>query len=547
MANLDNLGYNTFVLGTIRAVTECKKILVYNKNSFIGNQNYSRLNLYNLEDIFFSVLYNENTRTYNENCLILERDLPDPSEAQNVFFEYDCNNPITTNGFNVIIYMSSEDTPTPTGYTEFMNPQGLVSNYIRIFLKFRIEINQIELELNNSLYKVKNRLSKDFIGTSLNEYPSSQNIKNKIDRLPKDLYYTSHLSSFLDNYNKSNVYLGDRTLLHTKSTVSLGFIKDINIFDGENYDDYQIGYYKDDIVIYSWAIVNDSIGFYYRITSLLTQDDYKYTRLEGGEYIDTVSRYSDREISKTILYCSGKYLVFKVNFRTSSIVALFDTSIDKWISSNSPNIVVDPLDKTSKIYELPKSTTIQDYDSAIELLPSLANTYLDLKDYIQEHRNLDIAKKFGDWFFIKSDNIYIATCISFSVYMTQEEYKNCIVVNNNTLLIKGENYYTIYHGTRQKTYYTEKVRCLMSNTPLTSYEFGDGEIFVCQDENLNTYLDYYKKSEIAIIYKSDLIYNNLLNSYRRQPLYTYKVPDNIIGAIGSIIFYINQNSNINYI
>ena len=61
------------------------------------------------------------------------------------------------------------------------------------------------------------------------------------------------------------------------------------------------------------------------------------------------------------------------------------------------------------------------------------------------------------------------------------------------------------------------------------------------------YLDLYRKSEIAIVHKSELVFNSILDSFRHQPLYTYQVPKRIIGGLGNLIFYINQQNNINYL
>lgn len=537
MENSSNLGYNTYVLRAIKDVTECSRILVYNSSSFIGNQNYSRLNLYNLEDIFFNLLYNSDTRTYNSKCLVLDK--------TEDYFEYDCNNTVTP-GFNIIIYLTPNDTPA--GYTEFLNPQGRISDIdiVRIYLKFKVEIGEISIELNNSLYRVKNRLGSGLMGKELWQFSPSDSIATKISKVKKDQKYTSHLTAFLDANNKSSVFLCDRTLGPENNMVVLDFLKDIDIFGGEEYTNFQIGYYKDDIVLYAWTYIDDGVGYYYRITSLLNQVDYKYTRLSGTEYVDTIGKYNSSEVSKDLLYCSGKYLVFRINYRgTYNIIALFDTSCDKWVDLESTNPIVDPLDKTSKIYELPKPNAIQSYDTAIELIPSLANTYLDLKEFIKTERSLAIIKKTGDWFFIKWGNLCIATCMSYSVVMTQEEYTKSIVLNDNSLLLDYDTYYLLYHGVRKKEYYTEKARSVMSGSSLVdSTELG---IKVCRDSDYLKYEDYYKKSEIAIIKKTDVVYNTILNSFRRQPLYTYEVPSNIIGAIGSIIFYINQYNNINYI
>ena len=540
MASLDNLGYSTYVLGTIRAVTECERILVYNKNSFIGNPNYSRINLYNLEDIFERVLYLGNGE-YNSGCLVLSRELSNPSEdSQNVPFVYECENDTTPDGFNVIIYLSRDNNPT--GYTEFLNTQGKISNYVWIYLKFKIDINQITLELNNSLYKVRSRLGKEsLIGPELWQFSSSQSIVERASKVRGDQKYTSHLSAFLENHNRSGIYMSDRTLLPSESMITLNLVKDIDIFDGEEYSNFQVGYYQDDIVLYAWTYSN---MYYYRITSLIDQTNYKYTRQEDGEWIDTIGRYDEREVSKDLLYCAGKYLVFKILYQTYSIQALFDTTLDTWLRLESPNPIVDPLDKTLEIIELPKASLIQSYDAALEYMPGLENTYIDLRQHIQTERSLDVYKKVGDWYFIKWGDLVMASCMSYLVYMTEDEARSCIVLGNNTILIPSDDYYTIYHGVRNKEYYTEKAR----GTALVDLEIRPGVSIRYSSSQPREYLNYYKTSEIAIVHKSELVFeSSILDSFRHQPLYTYEVPERIIGGIGSLIFYINQNNEINYL
>lgn len=542
MANLDNLGYNTYVLRTIRSVIECKKILVYNKNSFINDSSIGRINLYNLEDIY--------SRIKNDSrCYPITRTLTDPDDYREVPFEYDCSN-IYTNGFDVIIYVGNDDNPA--GYTEFVNIQGRVSDYIRIYLYFEIDKNKITLELNNSLWRIRDTIPNKFIGKELNKFPSSQEVIDGILNIPKDQKYTSHLSEFLRPTNTSGIFLGSRTVLPSGSIVGIDFVKDINILDGEEYSNYQIGYYQDDIVLYSWIYLDDEIGYYYRITSLITQETYKHTVRVGYNVQDTIGRYNTSEISKDLLYCSGKYLVFRINYQTGrSEIKLFDTTLDSWVSTKEPNVIVDPLDKTSKIYEIPKAQDIQSINTILDIIPEVSDIYLDLNSYIQLRRSLDLVKKIGDWFVLKilqnNSTLYLFSCPSMSVYMSSDEYNKCIVINNNTLMILGENYYTVYHGPKKKIYYTEKAKCIVGNNILIDVDFFGDTIKMCNDENLEEYLNYYKKSEISIVLKNKPIYETILNSYRRQLLYSYEVPNNIIGAFGGIIFYMNQYNNINYI
>ena len=536
MATSDNLGYNTYVLGTIKNVIDSEWILVYNKNSFINDQNYSRITLYNLSDIFYNSLY-FGEDNFNSNCLLIDRD------RTGEFFEYNCDNRVT-NGFNIIIYLGNiENSYIPLGYTEFMNTQGLVSEFVNIYLDFNIESKNIELKLTNSLYQNKDSLGKSLIGTELWQFTNSADVKNRLKRTQKDQHYSSHISSFMGTHNKSGIYLGDRTLLPSGDLTKLVFINDTNIFEGEEYSNFQIGYYGNDIVLYSWDYVNDNIGFYYKIVSLIDQKEYKYTRQPG---IDIVTKYDQKETGKTLLYCAGKYLVFQISYKTYSKIALFDTSCDMWVKLDCSSPIVDPLDKNSIIYEFPESSKIQSYETAIEILPALSDIYLNLEEFINEKKSFRIIKKCGNWFFIDAGDLCIATCMTYSVYMTKEEYYKSNVINNNTLLISYDSYYIVYHGIRNKEYYTERARSVKNSKTL---RFSDTlKIYICEDSEINKYTEYYNTSEISIVLKSDVIYNVILESYRRRPLYSrLKVPDKIIGAVRGIIFYLSKYNNINYL
>lgn len=549
---LDSLGYNTYILKTIKSVTECKKIIVYNKKSFRGDYNYSRINLYNLTDIFYRSLYNKISGNYDPRCLPIVRDLSDPLLFREIPFEYNCEN-TTTNGFDVIIYIA--DDGSPAGYTEFLNVQGRISQTIKIYLNFNIESYNIELKLNNYLYKIKDLLPNNFIGNELNKFAKSSDIKDKIDRLPKNQWYTNHLTSFLSSNNKSNIALGDRALLYTGDLFKINFSKNSNIFIGEEYSYYQIGYYGSDVVLYSWIYLQDGSELYYKITSLLTQMVYKYTHQVGDTIVDTVGKYDPKETKQELIYCAGKYLVFNITYTTYSKVVLFDTTNDSWVNTKGPNPIVDPLDRKMIINELPKSSTIQSYSTALELFPSLSDIYFNLHEYINITKKLEILKKYGDWFFIRykneleNKNFYIATCSSQTIYMTFEEYQNCIIINNNTILIKtSDTYYTMYYGNKRKEYWTEKARCLNNNSILHDISLRNGIIYMSSDVEESKYLEFYNKSEVAIIYLNDLLYNTLLDSFRHQPLYApYRVPSRIIGALGGLIFYINQDNNLNYL
>ena len=223
MENSNNLGYTTHILSTIKSVTECKRILVYNRNSFINDPNYSRLTLYNINEIFNNVLINSSNMSnngYNNNCLLINRRIDDEEDMSNNPFPYVCNNLRTPNGFNIIIYLSNVDS-SPVGYTEFVNTQGRISDLIDIYLKFDINGINLEILISNSLYKIEDTLTKDFIGTELNKYTSNFVIESDINNTLKDSKYTTHLSSYFNINCKDNIYLNDRFLNSDKKITLL--------------------------------------------------------------------------------------------------------------------------------------------------------------------------------------------------------------------------------------------------------------------------------------------------------------------------------------
>jgi len=542
MANSDNLGYTTHVLSTIKSITECRRILVYNRNSFVSNQNYSRLTLYNINEIFYNVLVDEsNTSNYgfNDNCLLIERRIDDEEDITNNPFPYICSNLRTPNGFNIIIYLSNIDS-SPVGYTEFVNTQGRISEGINIYLKFNIKGIELELHILNSLYKIKDTLTKNFIGTELNKYTSNFIIKNDIKKILKDSKYTTHLSAFLNKKSKDNIYLNDRFLDSDKNLIKLDLKNNYDFGLSIEFEKQQATYYRDDIVIYSWKIVNNQIR--YQIVSAINGQSYIQ-----GDFYDTIDFYDSKVLSQNVLYCAGKYIVVKLVYRNTTKIKLFDTDNINWVETAEDNIIIDPFDREAEIYKLPRSVSIQSLDTAYFLFPDLVNIYLNLGNYINTYRELEIFRKIGDWIIIKNKkngkNFYIVTNMFSVIYMTEDDYNNMIVINNTTFLIKEENYYIIYYGIRKKTYYTEKARSLNTGVGLIA---GPNGILICNDDEAENYIEIYNKKEVDIVFKDSDLLSSIFNQFRKRPLSKLTVPSNIVCAIGGIIYY-RENNKLSYI
>lgn len=548
MESSANLGYTTHVLGTIRSVTECRRILVYNRNSFYNDGRYRRLTLYNLIEIYNNVLVDRSNPItgYNENCCVINRSIVDEEDMTNNPFSYDCHNVNTPHGFNIIIYLNYvNDLLSPVGFTEFVNTQGRISERIDIYLKFNVTSIQLELRISNSLYGIRDTLTKNFIGTALNEYTSNFKIDDDIKRVSKDSKYITHLSAYLNKLGKNNIYLNDRFLNSNKNLIKLDLIENFDFGLYTVFNERQLTYYGDDIVVYSWKY-NENNQTLYQVVS--ATDGHSY--LENNEMYGTVSNFDAGVTSQKVLYCAGKYIVFKVEYRNyNTKIKLFDTEEKTWVETIEDNVIIDPFDKEAEIIELPKSDLIQDLDSAYFLLPSLVNIHLNLKEYIRISRGLEVVRKIGDWFIIKNKSngktFYIVTNMFSSIYMTEEEYKNMIIINSSSLLLKENEYYIVYYGVRNKTYYTEKARSLKTNIGLTTEP--NGGYLICNDDEAENYIDIYNRKEVDIVFKNSDLTSSIFNQFRRRPLKKYTVPPDIIGAIGGIIYYKENNNKLNYL
>lgn len=541
MVNSNNLGYTTHVLSTIKSITECKKILVYNRNSFVSDLNYNRLTLYNLTEVFNNALvdeFNTSNHGYNNNCLLITRE-DEEEDMTNNPFKYICNNLRTPNGFNIIIYLSNVDS-SPVGFTEFVNTQGRISERIDIYLKFKIRGLELELHLSNSLYKMRDSLEKNFIGTELNEYTSNFVIENDIKKIIKDSKYTTHLSSYLSKNSKNNIYLNDRFLNSNKNMIKLKLKNNYDFGLDIEFEKQQATYYRDDIVIYSWKIMDDKIK--YQIVSAINGQSYIQ-----GDFYDIIDFYDSKVLSQDVLYCAGKYIAVKLVYKNTTKVKLFDTENINWVETTEDNVVVDPFDREAEIYELPRSVSIQSLDTAYFLFPDLVNIYLDLDNYLDINKELEVFRKIGDWIIIKNKkdgkNFYIATNMFSVIYMTEDDYNNMIVINDSTLLINEETYYIIYYGVRKKIYYTEKARSLNTGIGLTIEPNG---FKICEDEEAENYTELYNKKEIDIVFKDSDLLSSIFNQFRKRPLSKLTVPSNIVCAVGGIIYY-KENNKLSYI
>jgi len=526
-----NKGYNTYILGTSNNASISLEVLLYNKSDWYGVNKLPKLSLYNLSQV-----YSQITSSDSKKYLRLNRDSVDDP------FRYYLKNGNIT-GFSVIIYISAVEN-SPIGYTEFLNTQG-INNNIDIYISFSSNIsNVINIELINSLAQLRNNtnVGKSFISSeNLYNYVSKEIVleeASKIDPYPR---YTSHVYNFINN-KENNILLSNGVISNN------GFYK-ITLNNGVNIDPYsnlfenhQLGVYGKDIVLYSWS------GNKFSIYSLLKRTKFGnpvvYTT-DNVDYniLDTLGS------NQKIFYFSGRFIV-TVTTDFPNTLSLYDLEKKIWIKPEYDNFFLDILDPRSIIYSIPNNVTsfnITNY------LPEINNTFINLSEF-SKYSNIVILEKIGQWYVFKNKkstiqdyNIY--SCINKSL-TTIRDMDSPIVINDSIIMTRtvtdNLDYYTIYLGDGIE-YFSENARSIESGIDL-EYDEELGIMF-CNDSNSDTYRNYYKEGKIKVVSRNKGVFGTILEGFRKGYLrdnIEKEVP-NIIGAFFGIMYYINEDSYLNYL
>ena len=163
-----------------------------------------------------------------------------------------------------------------------------------------------------------------------------------------------------------------------------------------------------------------------------------------------------------------------------------------------------------------------------------------------------LKRKIGGWYLIQKStsngSIDVLAGKYSTIYLVEDDLEKIIVINDNTVLLKEDEYYLMYTG-NEKTWYTERYRAFFKDSSFIDYH---GIQFASTGDNSNselsdtTYKNYYDKEYIKIIPKNEAIYNTILNKYRRNFYPNINGIPDIIGAFRGIIFYI-EDGKINYL
>lgn len=526
-----NKGYNTYILGTSNNASTSLEILLYNKSDWYGVNKLPKLSLYNLSQV-----YSQITSSKDKKYLILNRDgIEDP-------FKYGLKNGKIT-GFSVIIYISTVEN-SPIGYTEFLNTQG-INNNIDIYISFSSNIsNIINIELINSLSQLRNNtnVGKNFISDeNLYNYVSKKTVLDEISRIDPYPRYTSHVYNLINN-KETNILLSNGVISNN------GFYK-IILNSGVNIDPYlnlfenhQLGVYGRDIVLYSWS------GNKFSIYSLLKRTKFGNPVVYTTDNVD-YNILEDLGNNQKIYYFSGRFII-TITTDFSNTLGLYDLKKKIWITPEYSNFFLDILDPKSIIYSIPNNVTsfnITNY------LPEINNTFINLSEF-SKYSNIVILEKIGQWYVFKNKkstiqdyNIY--SCINKSLTVVRD-VDIPIVINDSVIMVRTTtedlDYYTVYLGDGIE-YLSEKARSIESGVDL-EYDSELGILF-CNDDNSETYKNYYREGKIKIVNKRSGIFGTVLEGFRKGYLkdnIDKEVP-NIIGAFFGIMYYINEDSYLNYL
>ena len=497
-----NLGYTNYVIGSVKAITESLSIILYNKASFS-----TRISLYNLSSFYLNYLSGPNSSSH----VRLGRN--DFTES----FEY---NKDLDNGFDVIVYISSS-LNTPVGYTEFNNLQG-IGVYINIDLDFkRSSSESSSIYIDTSVYMSGNSIAKNLGGENLDQY-------TRVSDLPKSYQnpYTTNLERLETDPTS---YIVSRNII-----ISNGDYRKLGIARNINVDPYDIGFTKHDICFYNGDLVIVSWNeTKYGVVSLTRTNSFglpvTYVK-PGTELIEEIESLGSRYYYSK----SGKLIDLVTR--------------EEYIGSFKDNILVsDKHDSSGIVYELP--TFFQKKD-VLEYIPEINNIYLDL-DYYFESYQLTIYRKIGSWFILRQKYsgkyLYFAISPVCAVYFDYSDLENLMFVNDQTIILKEDDYYMIYNRPGE-IYYSEKARLIVEGGKLNDYD-GTG-ILMCitGDTNIDEahYQKYYGSQKISVVFKYEDLYKTKLNSYRRGIYPNQSEIPELVCSVGGLIFY-KTDSIINYI
>lgn len=539
----------TIFLGTgeLRGI---ERILIYNTECFSGNFNIY-LRGEKLQEKILSELHEKPTESSVKEIYIYLTELEDeygnkiykdiPStggDSSSVGFninlkEYD----YFSQGFNVILYLSEEKEIL--GFTIFDEPRGktvsdnikferyysidniiLIVNYTGI-----IDINGDTINLVGEISDIAGDL--DLTGKENYNYNTLETVK-KENLVYHDPVYSDNINFLVKNHHTKNLLLSSfyYRLGSERYNTKLP-LRSITLPGDVDFNKYQVGFYKGDIVLYAFKDYT-----YYIISLTKTGKGSTYTVPKKdfrGEYISMSHYYVVPDKAK-IDHFSGGFIyttdnrIFSIQDQSSPRV---DTGINNagWLKDK---YIVDIFDLSGKIYKVPEENIIVRRE-AEEYFPGISSVYLDIENYLKYY-TLNVIGKCGDWYIIKEtlqsgQDYYIYTSMTKTIKFLVSENVTPMIVNNEVLMIKKE----LSSSETEYTFFNEP----------GNYIYGDTEC-----------LNGWKRSEIIVkISNNDspsVLQTSYFSRFRRNILPDTLINFDIIAAFGGLIFY-KKDLNISYL
>lgn len=544
----------TYIKGTIGDIIVGTEIVLYKHKPGL-----EKISITNLDEVLNEVL-KENSKYGGYTSLKRS------GKDEDYIYSRINVNSLGDSGFNTIIYLSPTNSNEPIGYTEFLTAQGIIPKEVSIKLDFEAtsEVGVDKINIFNSFSSVREfkSISKRLISNKLGGFTSIFKVEQEIGTDKTFSRYTREVNNLFEN--PENSILLDFGLATKDGLYRLDLIKEMTI--AEDFEHYQLGYYKGEIVLYAWKTKNQEIV--YLITSLSRKDKFgnpiSYTNTpEGTKSLSNVPNL--KSAVKSINYFSGRFASVHLESGHNAVIDVFDSKLvlqDEKASNISH--IIDLWSPYSHVIELP---SVLNKTSLMEHLPETKDLYINVPGYTT--LTIKPVKKIGEWYVFREVaknldstsnsitlNYLIYTNFTKTIRICEEYDEEPIPINNNLLLLRSKetignttyDYYTYF--TADGDYCSENY--LMAKDLIDGVKKPAGKFyyqnFGCVIYSKTKYLaskaeNYNNYSEKKLLI--DKLGDNLLDSYifgfrRNTCPENLEVPE-IIGAINGLIYYKEGN------
>lgn len=479
--------YDTYYKTSPYDLIECKRIRLF---KWIK---YPRLTISNMEEVLSIAASDPEIKFWDS-----KRDNFDITTP----FEFRDFTPESPMEFNVVFYLSLYDEAL--GFTLFSNIQNTSDiESLNIYLKFRYEIEEFEVVLENNLTE---HIEQIFTGNlDVEETRNSDLYTTK--KMILDQYVDSYprYSSDVHHYiNDSTVSLTNNDKYISHSYYSKLKLNEIEITYPENVN---VGMYKRDIVAYEWNRTN------YKVTSLVRKNlngtPYQYF-IDRPGYTGDISEIGDVVISKVI----SEYVICN-DSESGREDILFNSRTGK-IRSKTPDIQF-----LSNHYLERSGYLVNNNPKYSELTDKITSS--ELLGYVRAVLGAETLVGYIVGFegtFVVVENGEDVTYSNLEGIIKVKKSSDIIVINDNCILEQKNSRFNFY--------FTD------SGSMVSSYDYtintGSKSVLETKEEYQHLMI------QISMNTRS----HQLFDGFRKNPI-TYDIIPNIKCAFGGVLFYVEDN------